>query len=98
MEESDGINAVLRDIRGVEIGVFLREKHPEEVKVGLRSKRYIDVSEICAKFGGGGHKHAAGCTIHKTMEETIPLIRGGGGGSYTAVRCRESGSLETPEY
>ena len=93
VEESDGINAVLRDIRGVEIGVFLREKHPEEVKVGLRSKKYIDVSEICAKFGGGGHKHAAGCTIHKTMEETIPLIREAVEESYTAVRCRESGSF-----
>lgn len=75
VDESDGMNAVLRDIRGVEIGVFLREKHKNEVKVGLRSKKHIDVSEICAKFDGGGHKHAAGCTIHMTMEETIPLIK-----------------------
>ena len=98
VEESDGINAVLRDIRGVEIGVFLREKHPEEVKVGLRSKKYIDVSEICAKFGGGGHKHAAGCTIHKTMEETIPLIREAVEGAIRQFAAENPGLLETPEY
>lgn len=82
----------------MEIGVFLREKHPEEVKVGLRSKKYIDVSEICAKFGGGGHKHAAGCTIHKTMEETIPLIREAVEGAIRQFAAENPGLLETPEY
>ena len=35
----------------------------------------MDVAEICVKLGGGGHKHAAGCTVLKTMEETLPLIK-----------------------
>ncbi len=75
VDESDGINAELRDIKGVEVAVFFREKHPDEIKVGMRSKEYIDVSAVCAQFNGGGHKHAAGCTIHKTLEETIPMIK-----------------------
>ena len=72
--ESDGINAKIRDIKGVEVAVFMREKKDHEIKVGFRSKDYIDVAEICVKFGGGGHEHAAGCTMEMTMEETIPVI------------------------
>ena len=72
--ESDGMNAKLRDIKGVEVAVFMREKKPGEIKVGFRSKDYIDVSEIGVKFGGGGHEHAAGCTMEMTMEESIPVM------------------------
>lgn len=73
--ESDGINSTLRDIQGVEVAVFLREMSEHEIKVGFRSKNYVDVAEICVKLGGGGHKHAAGCAVLKTMEETLPLIK-----------------------
>ena len=73
--ESDGINAALRDIKGVEVAVFLREMTEHEIKIGFRSKNYVDVSEICLRLGGGGHKHAAGCAVKKTMEETLPIIR-----------------------
>lgn len=73
--ESDGINSTLRDIQGVEVAVFLREMSEHEIKVGFRSKNYVDVAEICVKLGGGGHKHAAGCAVLKTMEETLPIIK-----------------------
>ncbi|MBR5228540.1 MAG: bifunctional oligoribonuclease/PAP phosphatase NrnA [Firmicutes bacterium] len=73
--ESDGINATLRDIKGVEMAVFLREKQPGEIKVGFRSKDYVNVSEVCLSLGGGGHKHAAGCTIYGNMEEALEIIR-----------------------
>ncbi len=73
--ESDGINATLRDIKGVEMAIFLREKQPGEIKVGFRSKEYIDVSQVCLRLGGGGHKHAAGCTIYDDMEGALNKIR-----------------------
>ena len=72
--ESDGINSRIRDIKGVEVAVFLREKKNNEIKVGFRSKDYIDVAEICVRFGGGGHEHAAGCTMEMSMEESIPIM------------------------
>ncbi len=76
LSESDGINSAIRDIQGVEVAVFLRETVDHEIKVGFRSKSYIDVAEICVQFGGGGHRHAAGCTIQQTMDETLALMRG----------------------
>ena len=56
-----------RDVLGVEVGIFLREESPDFVKVSLRAKNDFDVSEIARQFGGGGHRAAAGCTVHKPL-------------------------------
>ena len=56
------------DIENVEIGILLKQKGENEIKVSLRSKSYADVSKIAATFGGGGHIRAAGCTIKDTIE------------------------------
>lgn len=37
--------------------------HQGEVSLSLRSEDDIDVSEIAKKYGGGGHKHAAGIKV-----------------------------------
>lgn len=74
MEETEGVISTLRNIRGVEISAFLKEKQENEIKVGLRSKTYADVSLIAQKFGGGGHQKAAGCTLSTSLEEAKKLI------------------------
>ena len=35
----------------------------EQYRVSMRSKGDTDISAIAKKFGGGGHKNAAGCTV-----------------------------------
>ncbi|ACL74841.1 DHH family phosphoesterase [Ruminiclostridium cellulolyticum] len=62
-EDCDGLVNIGRSIEGVEVSVLIKEKSTNEIRVNLRSKTYVDVSEIAAAFGGGGHKRAAGCTI-----------------------------------
>ena len=64
----DGITSYTRDIEGVEVGILLKEKKENEVKVSLRSKNYVNVSEIAKTFNGGGHIRAAGCTIYDSIE------------------------------
>jgi len=64
----DGIVEQGRDIEGVEISIFLRETE-KGIKASLRSKDYVNVSELCRIFGGGGHIRAAGCTISGTIEQ-----------------------------
>ena len=39
----DGVTSYTRDIEGVEVGILLKEKNKNEVKVSLRSKNYVDV-------------------------------------------------------
>jgi phosphoesterase RecJ-like protein len=40
----------------------------------LRSRGAIDVSEIAAKFGGGGHKMAAGVHLPGPLKDAKQLI------------------------
>jgi phosphoesterase RecJ-like protein len=47
-------------IKGVEVGLFIREVEPNYFKVSFRSKGRINVNTIAKTFGGGGHTHAAG--------------------------------------
>lgn len=70
----DGITSYTRDIEGVEVGILLKQKKENEVKVSLRSKNYVNVSEIAKSFNGGGHIRAAGCTIHDTVENAKQKI------------------------
>lgn len=64
----DGIVEMGRDIEGVEISIFLREKE-EGYKISLRSNEYVNVSDICLMFSGGGHIRAAGGSINLPFEQ-----------------------------
>ncbi len=68
-EDCDGIVNIGRSIEGVEVSLLVKEKNADEIRINLRSKTYVDVSEIAAAFGGGGHKRAAGCTVKGTLQE-----------------------------
>lgn len=49
--------------REIEAVVYMREVGEEVYRVSLRSKGDINVAKIAERFGGGGHKNAAGCSI-----------------------------------
>ena len=74
LEDSEGIISFIRDIDSVEVACLLKEIDEKEIKISLRSKKEIDVSKICAKFDGGGHKRAAGCTLYMGIDEAKKLI------------------------
>ncbi len=61
--DTDGVAEYFRDIAGVEVVLFVKEKEPGLFRVSLRSKYDFDVSSLAAVFGGGGHAKAAGCAI-----------------------------------
>ena len=67
----DGIVSQLRVTDGVEVAIFLYETGNHQYKVSLRSNGSVDVSAVCAYFGGGGHVKAAGCTMYGTVYDVI---------------------------
>lgn len=73
-KEMSGIVEQLRLTSGVECAIFMYEISPMEFKVSLRSKNFLNVNEVAAYFGGGGHKRAAGCTLKGTAHDTINNI------------------------
>lgn len=58
--------------------VYMREVGAEQYRVSLRSKADINVAKVAEKFGGGGHKNAAGCqmsgpwdAVEKVLVDTV---------------------------
>ncbi len=74
LDDAEGTIDMLRNIEGVEIAAFLKEKG-EAVKVSMRAKSYANVAEIVSVFGGGGHVKAAGCTLEMGMDEALDAIK-----------------------
>lgn len=66
----DGFAEYIKQMRGVEVAVLLREIGRDRYKISMRGKGDVDVAAICNAFGGGGHKKAAGCH----MEGAIPEV------------------------
>ena len=56
------------------LSMTIRETKPGESKISLRSRPGVNVSEICAVYGGGGHAMAAGCTLQAGPEEALRLM------------------------
>lgn len=70
---TDGIAETLRAIDSTEVSFVVKEVDTKLTKVSMRSKK-VDVAEVCAKFGGGGHTFAAGCTIKAGIEDSIKKL------------------------
>jgi phosphoesterase RecJ-like protein len=69
-EDNEGLIDHIRAIQGVIVAVFFEELSDGKVRVSMRSKSdAADVCAICQKFGGGGHKLAAGARVRGTLAE-----------------------------
>ncbi|MDY3723943.1 MAG: bifunctional oligoribonuclease/PAP phosphatase NrnA [Candidatus Borkfalkiaceae bacterium] len=56
-------------VSGVEVAVSIMENKENCYKVSLRSKGKVNVNEVAAAFGGGGHVLASGCMISGFYED-----------------------------
>lgn len=74
-EEIEGLSSLPRQIEGVLVGVMIREKKLGGYKISVRTTGEYNASEICAIFGGGGHRGAGGCTIDGTLEEVKEKLK-----------------------
>ena len=78
--ETEGFANHVRNIVGVKISFFLREKTKEDgtsfIKISARSNHdKYDVSKPCEHWSGGGHLRAAGGKIpHNNMQKAIEEI------------------------
>ena len=70
--DSEGLIDVLRAIRGVLVCAFVEEMADGKVRLSLRSKdSSVNVCDICAQFGGGGHALAAGARTRGPLEDAV---------------------------
>ena len=63
-EHLETIIDIPRSVAGVEVAFSVRQPETETCfRASLRSNCEFDVAAVCAEFGGGGHKRAAGCSV-----------------------------------
>lgn len=72
-DDADLIN-ILQTIDDADVFVIFVEQNNDNVKVSWRARPGYDVSEIAQKFGGGGHKPAAGAEIHGSVDDVIDKV------------------------
>ena len=66
-ESEDIINLTL-SVGGTQAAVILVEQPTGGFKVSLRSRCAVDCSAIAERFGGGGHKKAAGAFLNEPLD------------------------------
>ena len=72
--DTEDMTTLARSIRGVEMVLFFKEMEHETFRVSVRSKGRANAARIAEHFGGGGHVHASGFTVHGPYERLIKEI------------------------
>ncbi|MDO5557474.1 MAG: bifunctional oligoribonuclease/PAP phosphatase NrnA [Clostridia bacterium] len=67
--DHEGIVNIGGSVENVEVSIFIRQVKDNIYKVSLRANEYVNVSDVCLIFGGGGHVKAAGCKMTGTVEQ-----------------------------
>ncbi|MHC4661409.1 MAG: DHH family phosphoesterase [Planctomycetota bacterium] len=65
-----------RAVEGVEVSAYFREEDDGKYKVSFRANTDFDLNKFAARFNGGGHPKAAGCTIFEGWPKVRDLIIG----------------------
>ncbi len=73
-DDMENVSGFPRSIEGVKIAATLRETPEGEAKLSIRAVPGYDAAAICAKFGGGGHKGAAGANLKLPLAEAVEAV------------------------
>ncbi|HAI21116.1 MAG TPA: hypothetical protein DCM14_04375 [Clostridiales bacterium UBA8153] len=73
-EDTGGIVNYGLQLAGVEVSALFKEQADGTVRVSLRSAGRVNVAELAAGLGGGGHRRAAGCTLPGPVSQTRELV------------------------
>lgn len=75
-DDLENISGFPRSIAGVRIAATLRQEPSGMIKLSVRAVPGYDAGAICAGFGGGGHKGAAGANLGMSMEAAVEAVAG----------------------
>jgi phosphoesterase RecJ-like protein len=74
-EDMANLSGFLRSIDGVKIAATVRQDNEGHTGISVRAVPGYDAAAICEKFGGGGHKGAAGAGMENvTLEEAVQKL------------------------
>ena len=73
-DDMDNISSFPRTVEGICMAATLRQTKDGDTKMSVRAVPGYDAAYVCAQFGGGGHKGAAGGTTKLSLEEVAAKL------------------------
>ncbi len=73
-DDMDNISSFPRSVAGVCLAATLRETREGDVKISVRAVPGYDATRVADKFGGGGHKGAAGASLKMPLADAAALV------------------------
>ena len=81
LEDVTGLVNTPMTVGAVRVSILLTQTQPRLTKISLRSKpamdegdAFIDVNQLAARFGGGGHVHAAGARVNMDIDQAKAAV------------------------
>lgn len=71
MTDTEGFVNIATAVDGVRYVIFLKEIGDDTWRASLRVRGEGDVQQVAARYGGGGHRAAAGCTIEGELDQVV---------------------------
>ncbi|HJP67244.1 MAG TPA: bifunctional oligoribonuclease/PAP phosphatase NrnA [Actinomycetota bacterium] len=71
LADTDDLIDLVRVVREADVACVIKQQADGQFKVSLRSKEATDVAAVAQRFGGGGHRLAAGYTATGGLEESV---------------------------
>lgn len=72
--DCDDLASLAGKVKGSVVAITIRELAEGRSKASVRTNELVNASDICARFGGGGHAMAAGCTVDAGPYELADML------------------------
>ena len=73
-DDMDNISSFPRTVAGVCMAATLRETCDGDTKISVRAVPGYDATKVTVRFGGGGHKGAAGASMKLPIDEAVKAV------------------------
>ena len=73
-DDMDNISSFPRTVAGVCMAATLRETKEGDTKISVRAVPGYDATLVTTRFGGGGHKGAAGGSLKMPIAEAVKAV------------------------
>ena len=74
-DDMDNISNFPRTVAGVKVAATLRQTREGDIKLSVRAVPGYDATLVTQRFGGGGHKGAAGASIRLPLANAAEAVR-----------------------
>ncbi len=73
-EEVESVVDIVRTTQQAEVAAVFKEIQPQQWSVSMRAKAGVDLAAVAARFGGGGHRLAAGYNTAGPIDDVVASL------------------------